>query len=437
MNVFQNNQNLSTLISGNYLDQLKFTSFSNERKDAIEFLKKLGFPSKKDEEWRFTNIRSITNQKYESDLAHQTNPEVTDGHKIELPDAYHLPIPIFGIKSQDLLTEFSQFTGCKVDLLSDHGKSANVKALFSKIIPPDKDGFTALNTALFHDGMILTVPDNFSVDKPIHLSIGKYFSDQLTTKNIRLLIILGRNSNCSITLSSSEDHVNSLTNLVTEIFLNEGSQLDFNFVQIAGTNEIQLTNTGISMDSNSKLDACYFTLGGKTIRNELIVSLNGEGAECDINGLGLGRNKSQIDNHTFIHHVAPNCSSNQVFKEILSGHSHGIFDGLVNVSFDAYLTNANQKNHALLLSNDAVSNSNPRLQINTDNVKCSHGSTTGQLDEEAIFYLRSRGISEANAQLMLIKGFADEIVNTISDESLKMIMLQWIKLYLNEIIIIE
>ncbi|MFQ6610225.1 MAG: Fe-S cluster assembly protein SufD [Fidelibacterota bacterium] len=433
MNDIQNNQNLSALISGNSLDKPELTSFPNERKDAIEFLRKHGFPTKKDEEWRFTNIRSLTNRTDKSDLPRMTNLEDVDGHGIKLKDAYHLPVPVSGSESPDLFAEFSQFTGCIVDLFGNGKEQENVKASFSKIILPDKDGFTALNTALFQDGLLIMVPDNFSVDKPIHLSMEKPLSGQSALDNKRLLIRLGKNSECSIILSSSGQHVDSFTNSVTEIFLDEGSRLNFNFVQIAGKSENQLTNTGISMESNSKLEVCCFSLGGRTIRNELTVNLNGEGAECDIKGLALGKNRSQIDNHTFINHIAPNCSSNQVFKEILSDHSHGIFDGLVNVSFDANLTNANQKNHALLLSNDAVSNSNPRLQINIDDVKCSHGSTTGQIDEDAIFYLRSRGISETNARFMLIEGFADEIVSTISDESLKDTLLQKIGLYLNEI----
>ena len=426
----QNIQKPISYVKGIPTDHPTMASFNASRQQSREFLLDNGFPTNKDEGWRFTNIQPIVNQEYDYGFHPPSNPFKKN---LLLSDAYQININSGGYNNLDQFSEFTLTSGCTIERLVSSENNSTVKALFSTIVPAHQNAFTALNTALFQDGLIFIVPDNIRLDKPVHFHLENEIANHPTNINFRFLIILGKNSKCTIVLSNEGVGESSFSNFVTEIMLSDNSQLDYHVIQFGGENDHQITNTGISLEDNARVHAQYFSTGGKTIRNDLTVNLSGQGAECDIRGLILGKNNGLIDNHSLINHIAPNCTSNEIFKGVLTDTSHGVFDGLVTVFPNAQLTSANQKNQTLLLSKDATTNSNPRLQINADNVKCSHGSTTGELDMDAVFYLQSRGISEEMAKFMLIQGFALEILDSISNESVKKILQQAIEKYLIDI----
>jgi len=408
------------------------STFADHRKASRRLLIRHGFPTHKDEAWRFTNIQPLINQEYDFSFGNEAGSQHMPA-PVVLENVHHLSLHPHGKIDQTSLSEFTRLTGCFIQDILGAEQNEQVKTLFSTIIRDSENSFTALNATLFDRGYVIVVPDNIHVDKPIHIQIDHTLEDRTLNTNSRLLMVLGKNAQCTLILSSSKAEGSSFSNMVTEIQLEDNCRMDYYLLQFSGQHAHHMTHTGVFMKKNARLAAHHFSTGGRTIRNDLTVNLFGQGAGCSLRGLILGKNTDQIDNHTLINHLSPNCVSTEVFKGILADRSHGIFNGLVTVFPEAQLTSATQKNHTLLLSRDAMMNSNPQLQINADNVKCSHGSSTGELDEDAEFYIRSRGINEEMAKFMLIQGFAREITNSVSNSSVKDVLQSAVDQYLNEV----
>jgi Fe-S cluster assembly protein SufD len=284
------------------------------------------------------------------------------------------------------------------------------------------DSYIALNTAFSRDGFFLYAPKGATMDKPIQI-INVLLSDEELMIQQRNLYILEPGSNVSIVVC---DHSLSaqkfLSNSVTEIEVGENAFLDYSNIQNEHNDSVQLTHTYIHQQANSTVRSMVISLHGGVIRNNLNIKLDGEGCDTHAYGLLLTDTKQHVDNFVFIDHAKPHCTSNQMYKGVLDDESTGAFTGRILVSRDAQKTLAYQKNSSLLLTNDARMNAKPQLEIYADDVKCSHGATIGQLDDEALFYLRSRGIGVDEARLMLMNAFALEILNEIKIEPLKLRM---------------
>jgi len=393
-------------------------SFPSFRESAKDYFTKSGFPTSKTEAWRFTNISPILKTKFEYHHHHEENND-------------RIPAPSYADKCLKIDILNGRVAGKSLDHVSfeTEGILLNIisedltdtKTVLSSLASSDGNptAFSALNMALFSQVIHLRIPDNHIVSKPILLNVFSQSCENPVNSNIRINIIGGKHSQFTIIESYSGNGQTYFNNSVIDISLDSDAKLEYYKIQNESDTSYHISNTVIQQGKSCIINAYIFSFSGKLIRNDIQVDLNGEGAELNLLGLTLGQNQDHIDNTVLVNHRKPHCMSNQLFKNILDHKSQGVFSGLITVFPDAQKTDARQKNQNLLLSETALINSNPQLEINADDVRCSHGSTTGQLDDEAIFYLRSRGISNEVARKMLISGFAHEIVNGIGYTPIK------------------
>jgi Fe-S cluster assembly protein SufD len=290
---------------------------------------------------------------------------------------------------------------------------------YGKYAIADGDGLVHLNTAMASDGVFIYVPEGVVLKKPIQI-INLVRSDEDIFNQHRNLIIVEKNAEATLIVC---DHTLSpqkfLTNAVTEIFVGENSHFDIIRVQNEHNNAGKITHTFIHQESSSYASSNNITLHGGLVRNSTHHYLGGEGAECQSLGLYLADKFQHVDNYVNVDHAVPNCTSNQLFKGVLDDMATGAFNGRIYVHKDAQGTMAYQKNNNILLTDDAKMDSKPQLEIYADDVKCSHGATVGQLDENALFYLQSRGINKREARLMLMFGFAHEVIQNIKVDPLR------------------
>jgi Fe-S cluster assembly protein SufD len=284
---------------------------------------------------------------------------------------------------------------------------------------PENDYLTTLNSASFTDGVFIYIPPHVELEKPIQI-INLLIGNQDLLSQPRNLFITDKNAKAKIIVC---DHTLSaqkfLTNSVTEIYCEQDSILDFYNLQNEHNGATHFSNTTVKQKKNSRFLSNVITLHGGIIRNNLFVDMIERNCETNALGLFLADKWQQVDNFTSIRHLEPDCVSNQLYKGILDDASIAAFSGKIFVARDAQNTKAYQSNNNILLTSDAKIHTKPQLEIYADNVKCSHGATVGQLDETALFYLRSRGISEKEARLLLLYGFANSIIKEISVDALK------------------
>jgi Fe-S cluster assembly protein SufD len=282
-----------------------------------------------------------------------------------------------------------------------------------------EDGLVALNTLFAQDGVFIHIPKNTVLGKPLQIINISY-----SFKNLRIfrrnLIVADENSQARIIIC---DHTlckrSYLTNSLTELYVNENSFIDYSKIQNENNLSTQISNTFINQKQNSNVTTNTISLHGGLIRNNVFVSMNGEGSENNLYGLYLCDQQQHVANFTNVRHEKPHCKSNQLFKGILDDKATASFNGKIYVSPDAQKTEAFQRNNNILLSDDAKIYTKPHLEIYADDVKCSHGATVGQLDNEALFYIKTRGISEKEAKYLLMYAFANEIISKISVPYLK------------------
>jgi Fe-S cluster assembly protein SufD len=274
--------------------------------------------------------------------------------------------------------------------------------------------FTALNTSLFQDGVVVSIPDNTVVEAPIHLLFVATGGDDVM-HHPRVLINVGKNSQVRVIESYAGLAGGAyLTNTVTEVVAGDGAVVDHYKLLRESVDAYHIATMHLWLGRSSNFSSHAVTMGGAIARNEVIAELQGEGAECTLNGLYLVNDARLVDNHTTIHHAKPHCNSHELYKGILDDRSRAVFNGKIVVAIDAQKTDAKQTNKALLLSEDAQINTKPELEIFADDVKCTHGATIGQLDADALFYLRSRGLDSGQARNVLIHAFATDLLNRIA-----------------------
>ena len=404
-------------------DGLDLTDTVHEtRARALKVFEDKGFPTKKDELWKYTSLEALIREDYSLFPKSEINIELKDVKKYFLydTDTYKV-IFIDGVYSPFLSN--TTHDGIDVCLMSAALSKPKYRDLintyFNKIAPLD-ESLTALNTSYAKEGAFVYIPKKTVAEKPIeiiHFSSGVQDSLWLQPRN---LIVIDKNSQVQIIErhQSLKEHA-IVTNSVTEIYVHEEAFVDYYKLQNDLTTASLIDNTFIQQEKNSHASVHTFSLGGKLIRNNLRFLHKGKHILSTLKGLTILQGKQHVDHSTMVHHSQPNCESHQDYKGIFSERSEGVFNGQILVDKIAQKTNAFQQNNNVLLDDKATVNSKPQLEIFADDVKCSHGCTIGQMDEEALFYLRTRGIPKKEARALMTYAFANNVLESVQLPSLK------------------
>jgi len=416
----------------NLLNDSMLESVGNLRDEAFEYLKNNNLPSKKDEKWRSTNLEHLYSQTPSLDY------KPTD-YKKSLEEIFICEVHGFEAKRFSMLNGWYYSPEKEKLKVFDNGLIVGsiieaqkqypdlFNEYFNSVANIKTHGLTASNAALFKDGLFVYVPDNVVVEDTVQL-IKMINKEENMFINSRNLIILGKNSELSfLHCDDSINHSPSLLNTVTEFVVSENAHLRLNKLQNLNDSTTLVNSTFIKQHKNSSAKVNVITYNGGLIRNELYVDLVGAGADADLNGVYLMDKKQHIDNQVYVNHAVPNCTSSELFKGVLDNEASGVFNGYIFVERDAQHTMAFQQNNNILMSSDAKIDTQPFLEIYADDVKCSHGATVGQLDTEALFYMKQRGISHDDALLLLMFAFTAEVTSKINIEALRLSIEDMIK----------
>lgn len=392
------------------------------RQAAIARFAELGLPTLHDEEWRFTPLTALTQIAFEyaPPEAHELNRKRLK--ELGLPlDAIRL-VFVNGHFAGDLSDVRALPKGVTVDSLANvcRGEPEHVEPYLGRYADFTEQAFTALNTAFLSDGAFVAIPKGTVIERPIHLLYLGTAPETPLMAHPRNLIVAGRESQVTIIehyVGLADDRY--FTNAVTEVVLGENAVVDYHKLQTESARACHIHTLQVQQDRTSSFSSHAITFGGSLVRNDINAVLDAEGCACTLNGLYLGTDSQLIDNHTRIDHARPHCTSHELYKGILDGKARGVFNGKIFVHPDAQKTDAKQTNQTLLLSEDAIINTKPQLEIFADDVKCTHGATVGQLDAEAVFYLRSRGLGLDEARSLLMFAFANDVVSRIKVEPLR------------------
>ena len=396
------------------------------RNDAFSCFDRLGFPTTRLEEWRFTNVAPIAEKPF---VAPTTG---TDYTRADL-DARHLPrlggpelVFVNGTFAPALSTTDGLPAGVRTLSLAtvlahDHEDEAETFALhLGHLARIESQAFTALNTAFLRDGAVIEVASGVVVETPIHLLFVTRSGAEPVLSQPRVLVVAGANSQVRVVESHTGDgETPYLSNTVTEIVVGDHAVVDHYTLVREADAAFRIGSLHVTLGRASNFSSHAITLGGAIVRNETRVVLAGEGGECTLNGLYLANGRQLVDNQTTIDHAQPHCDSHELYKGILDGRSRAVFNGKIVVRLDAQKTDAKQSNKALLLSEDAQITTKPQLEIFADDVKCTHGATVGQLDQDSLFYLRSRGLSRDQARQLLTHAFAADLLGHIKVEAIR------------------
>ena len=399
------------------------TLLSKIRKDAIEKFKSMEFPTLKDEEWKYTNVKPVLSKNFTPLLGtgyNKIDRELLNKILYDKFD-YHLIVFVNGNFSPELSDLTSVPGSVIIDSLNNLlvQKPEVIRKYLPKLIN-EGNAFDTLNSAYAHDGAVVIIPDNYILEKPVQILHLTGDADAEVLSTSKNLFIGGKNSQFTVLTSyNSLTSKSYFTNAATEIFAAEDAMLNFYKIQNEGDSAFHIEKTNIDQKGKSIVNHFSLSVGGSLVRNDINAELDGENIECHLYGLYIGNENQHIDNHTFIDHIKPNCMSNELYKGILDDDAHGVFAGKILVRQEAQKTNAFQSNKSVLLSKTAGADTKPQLEIYADDVKCSHGATVGSLDEQAYFYIRSRGIPSNLAKSMLIKAFAEDVVDAIQLEPLR------------------
>ena len=371
------------------------------RIDNFNEFKKLGIPTSKQEFWKFTNPSIIKDS------------EFTLGLSKDYDDENYDIIVINGklAKKNDNI---------KINNIQE---SLAEKKISNEVFGKTNNPFINLNNAFSNEGCVVSFKSNIERDVSILNVIDNTTSNQIT--HPRIIVNVGKNSNISIFeeirfLGDKENLVNSVTNFI----LDEGSKIEHVLVDDYSENTYQISNVLVKQKRDSTFSSYNYSNGKKLVRKDFIIELKERGAHCDLRGVYLADQKNHIDHHTIIEHEDEHCTSNELYKGILSGKSTAVFNGRIHVHKAAQKTDAIQSNQNLLLSDDAIIHTKPELEIYADDVKCTHGATIGRLDEKGIFYLRARGIKKEEAQKMMMRAYIGEVLNGMKNSKAKETLLE-------------
>lgn len=387
------------------------------RKTALAQFAESGFPTRRNEDWKYTDVRAIEKRTFKIAEPSQNGfaREHIDAVRFEAVECHEL-VFVNGHFSETLSHAHTLPQGTIVDSLASvlqHQGGSHLEHL-GQYADDKANGFAALNTAFMTDGAYINLPAGTHVQKPIHLLFLSTTHDNALINYLRNLIVVGANAKVTIIESYvGLEGARNLTNTVTEVALGSGSVLEHYKLQQESLTSFHIGSLHIRQSADSRMYSHSISLGGAIVRNDINTALTAEGAEVNLNGLYMASGRQHIDNHTRIDHASPHTRSNEVYKGVLDGHARGVFNGKVVVHEGAAKTDAQQSNKNLLLSNTAEVDTKPQLEIYADDVKCSHGATVGHLDKDALYYLRTRGIDEDAATSLLTYAFADDVINHI------------------------
>ena len=393
------------------------------REAAIARFAELGFPTTRHEEWKYTNVAPIARIPFQTAqravhklaaeaLAAATVRELV-GAQLVFINGHHVP----ELSSVPKLPQGVAVGSLALALAS---RPPGLEAHLARHASFEDQAFVALNTAFMQDGAFVYIPRGTVVDVPIHLVFISLPQGKATASHPRNLLILEDGTQATVI----ENYIGLandvyLTNAVTELVLGQDAVADHCKLEWESPEAFHIATLQVQQARSSNFVSHALALGGALVRHDLNAALNGEGGECTLNGLFMATGQQHIDNHTRIDHVMPHCTSRELYKGVLNGKARGVFNGKIVVHKDAQRTDAMQTNKNLLLSEDASIDTKPQLEIFNNDVKCSHGSTIGRLDENSLFYLRARGLGEEAARSLLTYAFASELVNRIRLDPLR------------------
>lgn len=393
------------------------------RMDAMANFRSLGFPTPKLENWRSTNLQKTLNLDYK--LEFSGPEETTDVSSIFKCDIHHLDTHLITLLNGWYVDHGQQLTTLPDGTIYGSFAVARkvhptlVEKYYAQQSPYKNNGLIALNTAYANDGIFIYVPDGVVVERTIQIVNIINFNENVLIQP-RNLIIIGKDARLQLVhCDHSVQHKSSFVNSVSEIFIGENARLDHYKLQNKDNDSTQVTSNYFHQSANSRLTSTIITLNGGIIRNNIRVTLAGAGCEANLFGLYLADKEQHIDNNIIVDHQHSDCTSNQLYKGILDDQAMAVFNGHITVRKDAQRTLAYQNNKNILLTDKATIHTQPHLEIYADDVKCSHGATVGQLDPDAMFYMRSRGIREDTSRMLLMYAFAADVINHIQIEPVR------------------
>ncbi len=394
------------------------------QQDAFKHFASQELPTTRHEEWKYTNLRNLLGHDFHFPAKAEATAVAASAVSSQLLPHGEANVLVFvnGFFRKDLSEIKSPADQLHVSDLDEayaqYGET--ISTYFAQLAIYQQDVFTALNTAYARHGAFIHVPANKTVSLPVFL----YFITDCTVDNLLLqprnLFVIGRSAQVSVVehFRTIGDKA-SFTNTITEIDVQENASVEHYKIQNEAEQAYHIGTTQVHQHRDSKFSSTTVSLNAALIRNNLNIVLDGENCESFLYGLYVLDGKTHVDNHTLVDHAKPHCYSNELYKGIMDGKSTGVFNGKIMVRPDAQKTNAFQSNRNILLSPDASMNAKPQLEIFADDVKCSHGATTGQLDNDMLFYLRSRGIGVDAAKALLMQAFAGDVLNHIRIEAVK------------------
>lgn len=414
---------------GNHLPAQK-----NFQTDAAVVFSQLGIPTTKHEEWKYTNLSVLSKNNYRtvnpSDSCSLTKLDVASLALTNDTILYVIENGKFNAAASngDALPK-----GITVGSLADLAGDNRVQEHLMKHADFSDESLVALNTALTFDGLVIIADEKTECSTPIQIAVINNTSGEALSIPVRIVVITGNSAVLNVveTHHSMGSKSAAFVNVVCEVVIAEQARVNYVKLQDEDQNTCHVNYHKVNMARNSFQHISTLSWGGGLVRNNLNIRLDDENCNSYLNGLYIAKDHQLIDNHTVVDHAMPNCYSNELYKGIIDGSAQGVFNGKIFVRKDAQKTNAFQSNKNILLSDNASMNTKPQLEIFADDVKCSHGATTGQIDEEALFYLRARGIGEISARALLNHAFAADVIEQIPDEQLKSALLDRLTARLN------
>lgn len=404
-------------LPGHDLDWLQGT-----REGALGRFHEIGFPTPREEAWKYTRTAPIERRAFRVRPSPASTPEsaALERHFLPREECARL-VFVNGRYTPDLSTAATA-SGVRVSTFADalYASPELMRAHLARYAGSDAHAFTALNTAFMAEGAVVHVAEGTRVDAAVHLLFVATPEAENTVSHPRILIVAEPASRMQLIESYHGDGESCyFNNVLTEVAALERARVVHYKVQRESTKSYHVATLQVHQQTGSEFVSHSISLGGRLVRNDINVLLDGENARCTLNGLLLADGRQHVDYHTVIEHAKPRCTSVETYKGIFGGRGRGVFDGKIKVHQDAQKTDAHQSSKNLLLSKDAEIDTKPQLEIYADDVKCSHGATVGQLDEDMLYYLRSRGIGEEAARALLVFGFARDVVDAIELEALR------------------
>ncbi|MFN5621461.1 MAG: Fe-S cluster assembly protein SufD [Flavobacteriales bacterium] len=373
-------------------------------KELLDIVESFDFPTTRDEEWKYTRVARITNETW------------VKSHLVEQTDVQPFLIP--GLDAYTIVFVNGRYNATLCKLPAEQGIHMSHESSLAKQRDSYNHFFQAYADAACTDVVNVLVEKNARISKPIHFIHIVSKEQVLSQPRINLIAMQGAEVKC-IESFVGNTNTTSFTNRTLDIEVQENASVNWDKIQLEHDSQFLMNEDNIRIAGDGRFTINTLTIDGGWVRNALNISLDGQNIETNLNGFYMPRRKQFVDNHTKVDHRHPHCNSNELYKGVLNDQSTGVFNGKVYVQIDAQKTNAFQSCANILLSDDAQMNTKPELEIYADDVKCSHGTTTGQLDEEALFYLKSRGLGEDNARRLLTSAFIGDVISKIENETVR------------------